>query len=139
MRTEKSLRVLLAGVLIAAALMPAPAMAAPVKLAATLSGGVGGDPDGSGTFTVDVDPDLGDFCYVLNVAKVAKITGAAVQAAASPDPVVKLEVQGTSADECIAGEPAALKPIVENPAGYVVVIKTADFPAGAVQGALGKK
>ena len=113
------------------------ALAAPVKLVATLAPVSGGS--GSGTFAVDADAELGDFCYVINVAKVGKVTGAAVQASASPDPVVKLDMQGTNADECVAAEPSALKPIVDNPAGYVVVIKTAEFPAGAVQGTLAKK
>ena len=139
MHTFLEPRLLLAGAAAALLAVPSAAVAAPVKLAATLSGGTSADPDGSGTFTAEVDADLGDFCYTLNLAKLGKVTGAAVHAAGSPDPLVKLEISGASADECIAAEPSVLKPIVENPANYAVTVRTSDFPAGAVQGALARK
>ena len=50
------------------AAMPGPAHAAPATLTATLSGSApirGGDPDGSGGFRVELDPDSNDFCYAL--------------------------------------------------------------------------
>ena len=139
MHTFLKQRLLQAGAAAALLAVPVAALAAPVKLTATLNGGTSADPDGSGTFAADVDADLGDFCYTLNLAKLGKVTSAAVHAAGSPDPLVKLEISGTSADECIAAEPSVLKPIVENPANYAVTVRTADFPAGAVQGALAKK
>lgn len=138
MHTQSAARLALIGA-VALLAMPGAALAAPVKLAAALSGGASADPDGSGTFTAEVDADLGDFCYTLNLAKLGKVTGAAVHAAGSPDPLVKLEISGTSADECVAAEPSVLKPIVENPANYAVTVRTADFPSGAVQGALARK
>lgn len=139
MRSLSGFRLLLFGAATLAALGPLSALAAPVKLVASLTGAGGGDPDGSGTFAVDADPDLGDFCYVLNLAKVGKVTAATVQSAASPDPLIKLEITGTNADECIAVEPSVIKPIIAAPGDHVVMIRTAEFPAGALQGVLARK
>ena len=64
----------LLGGLVAAALTTAPALAAEVKLAATLDGASqtgGGDTDGSGAFTGEIDPDSGDLCYTLTVKDIA--------------------------------------------------------------------
>ena len=125
--------------------MPTLALAAPVKLAATLAGAgeeSGGDPDGAGTFSVDADAALGDFCYTLNLTKVGKVTGAHVQLNAvepDPQPLIKLDVTGASSDECIAVEPKVLEPIVANPGSYYISVHTADFPKGAVRGTLSRK
>lgn len=126
----------------AVALSPLAAMAAPVTLVATLSGAAEtspGDPDGSGQFSVEIDADTGDFCYTLTGNALDQVMAAHVHTgAAGTDgpPVVNLEM---TSDECIAVEPAVLKPIVDNPAGYYVNIHTGPFPKGAVRGQLAKK
>ncbi len=130
---------------IAVALAAAPAVAAPVNLAATLSGAnepAGGDPDGTGAFTAEVDADAGDFCYTLSVAKIDKATMAHVhsgEAGASGPPVITVAVTGAGSDECVAVEPDKLKEILANPAAYYVNVHNAAFPAGAVRGQLEKK
>lgn len=124
------------------ALAPAAALAAPVTLVATLTGAAetaGGDPDGSGAFSVEIDADSGDFCYSLSARDTDKPTMAHVHTGAAGvdgGPVITIDVTD---DECIAVEPAVLKPIVENPAGYYVNVHTAAFPKGAVRGQLEKK
>lgn len=124
------------------ALSPIAAMAAPVTLVATLSGAAEtspGDPDGSGQFSVEIDADTGDFCYTLTGKALDQVMAAHVHTGAAGvdgPPVVNLEM---TSDECIAVEPAVLKPIVENPAGYYVNIHTGPFPKGAVRGQLAKK
>lgn len=130
---------------LAAMLAATPAAAAPVKLAATLSGAnepAGGDPDGTGAFSAEVDADAGDFCYTLSVAKIDKATMAHVhsgEAGTSGPPVITINVTGADGDECAAVEPDKLKEILANPAGYYVNVHNAAFPAGAVRGQLEKK
>lgn len=132
-------RYLLAG---CALLLPTMALAAPVVLTATLSGAnepAGGDPDGTGSFTVEIDPDAGDFCYTLKGAKIAPATMAHVHSGAAGvdgPPVVTIQVAD---DECVALEPDVLRPIVASPADFYVNIHNADFPKGAVRGQLAKK
>lgn len=127
---------------IACAAIASPAVAAPVVLTATLSGAAetgGGDPDGSGSFSVEVDADAGDFCYTIKAAKIAKPTTMHVHsgAAGTDGPPVVTFTMGE--DTCIAAEPDVLRPIVADPASFYVNVHTADFPKGAIRGQLAKK
>ncbi len=130
---------------LALALAPAPASAAPSVLVATAAGvneTKGGDPDGAGHFTVELDPETNDFCYALWTEKIARPTAAHVHegvAGADGPPLFTIMVTGKANDMCIAIDQAKLEPIVARPEGYYVNIHTADFPAGAVRGQLGKK
>ena len=123
----------------AALAAPVAAWAAPVKLAATLSGAHetgGGDTDGTGMFSAEVDTEAGDLCYTLSAAKIAKATMAHVHsgaAGANGPPVAKLDL---GSDLCIAVEPEVLKAIVAAPANYYVNVHNAEFPGGAVRGQL---
>ncbi len=129
-------------VLAAALVLPAAVSAAPVKLAATLSGAnepAGGDADGTGSFSVEVDADAGDFCFTLTAAKIDKATMAHVHsgaAGANGPPVVTIAV---ASDECIAVEPDKLKPILASPGDFYVNVHNAAYPAGAIRGQLEKK
>jgi len=125
-----------------AAVLSVPAVAAPVTLAATLNGANepgGGDADGTGAFTVEIDADAGDFCYTLTADKVDKVTMAHVHTGAAGvngPPVVTLEL---GSDLCVAVEPDVLKPIVADANGYYVNVHNAAYPGGAVRGQLAKK
>lgn len=139
----KTIAALLAVSLAAATLVAsAPASAAPVTLIATLNGAsepAGGEARGSGTFSVEVDADAGDFCYTLTAKGIGAPTAAHVHsgaAGANGPPVVTIAV---AEDECVAAEPDVLRPIVANPAGYYVNVHTAAFPQGAIRGQLQKK
>jgi hypothetical protein len=133
---------LLASMLIAAgtAIPLTAATADTVKLVATLNGAnevPPADPDGTGTFSVEIDPEKGDFCYTITSTKIAAPTMAHVHsgaAGANGAPVITLDPKGS--DECIAVEPDALKPIVATPQAYYVNIHNAEFPGGAIRGQL---
>jgi hypothetical protein len=119
-----------------------PALAAKATLVSTLNGAnetAGGDPDGTGSFTVDIDSDSGDFCYTLTGTKIAKPTMAHIHsgaAGANGAPVITIDV---ASDMCVAVDPEVLKAIIAAPASYYVNIHTADFPAGAIRGQLAAK
>lgn len=125
-----------------AAMLAVPAAAAPVTLVAALNGANepdGGDADGTGTFSAEVDAAAGDFCYTLTADKIDKATMAHVHTGAagtSGPPVITLTL---GEDMCMAVEPDVLKPIVAAPQGYYVNVHNAAYPKGAVRGQLTKK
>lgn len=138
-------RVLLAGAAAAAVLaLPAAASAATVKLTATLDGAsepAGGDPDGKGALSAEVDPDTGDFCYTLSATDTDKPVAAHIHTGAAGvegAPVITLQVTGAAGDECVAVEPDTLKAILAAPEGYYVNVHTAALPKGAIRGQLAK-
>lgn len=141
---KKSL--LMAHVLLGAAITSTPAFAQDmVHLGATLSGANqtgGGDADGTGTFSAEMDAESGDLCFTLVVDKIAPPTAAHIHlgaAGADGDPVATIAVTGSGSDECIAMQREVAKAILANPAGYYVNVHTADYPKGAIRGQLVKK
>lgn len=119
-----------------------PALAAKATLVSTLNGAnetAGGDMHGTGSFTVNIDTDSGDFCYTLTAAKIAKPTMAHIHSGAAGvngAPVITIDV---ASDMCVAVDPEVLKAIVAAPGNYYVNIHTADFPGGAIRGQLAAK
>lgn len=122
------------------------ALAATTTLTATLKGGAAetpaGDPDGSGTVSITIDPATRQVCWNIKVANIAPATASHIHtgaAGASGGVVVPLDVNGfTGSTTGCAAAPAAadLAAIIANPAGFYVNVHTADFPAGAVRGQL---
>ena len=125
----------------AAALLSAgPALGAPVVLTSTMTGAAG--PDGSATIRVEIEPALGDFCYVLAFKGLGAVTDAVVLPAdAAPDakPLLSLELTGVETDACVAAEPDLLKPIAADPGKYQVVVRSKALPQGAVKGVLARQ
>ena len=138
----RTLRVLAIALSTAALGASFPALAAKATLVSTLNGASetgGGDADGSGSLTADVDADSGDFCFTLTVSKIAKATMAHIHSGAAGTngpPVITIDV---ATDECVAVDPEVLKAIVAAPANYYVNVHNAEFPAGAIRGQLAAK
>lgn len=143
-RTRAPLAVALA--LIGTLAMTAVTMAAETTLTATLKGGdtevPPGDPDGSGSAKITVDPASGKVCWDITVTAIAAATQSHIHvgaASAAGDVVVPLDVDGFegATNGCIEGQDAALLgKIVSDPSAYYVNVHTADFKPGAVRGQL---
>jgi len=114
-------------------------------LATALSGAEevpAGDPFGSGTASIRVNPGQGEVCYELTVANLMGTVVAAhihrAPAGVNGPVVVPLAapVTGSSA-ACAAVERALALDILRNAADYYVNVHTNVFPGGAVRGQLG--
>jgi len=131
--------------LLATATAFAPALAAgPVTIKVALTGAAEvptGDPDGTGTASVTIDPAKGQICYTLTAAGIDTATMAHLHkgAAGVAGPVVvPLDPPATgSSTGCKPVEPAVITAILAAPSDYYVNIHTAAFPKGALRGQLG--
>jgi CHRD domain len=101
-----------------------------------------GDPDGSGVAKIRLNPGDGEVCFKLSVSDIVLPTiGAHIHVGtedvAGPV-VVGLTPPGESGTSsgCVSADPALIRAIGQNPAGYYVNVHTTDFPAGAVRGQL---
>jgi hypothetical protein len=121
--------------------------AAETTLTATLAGVTEGDspgdPDGTGTASIVIDPEAGTACWELTAEGIEPVTQSHIHVGAegvSGDVVVPLDVDGFegTSEGCIEPmeDAAILQEIVDDPAGYYVNLHTDDFPAGAIRGNL---
>jgi hypothetical protein len=149
MRTRPRVSLLLALTLsLAASLaLASVALAAETTLTATLAGVTEGDnpgdPDGSGTASIVLDPEAGTACWTLTVENIEPVEQSHIHIGAegeSGDVVVPLDIDGFegSSEGCTdpMEDAAILQEIIDNPAGYYVNVHTADFPPGAIRGQL---
>ena len=101
-----------------------------------------GDPKGSGTVQVTLNPDKGEVCYELSVANIQEATAAHIhEGAVGKEGPVKVGLdapKGGSAKGCKSAEAAVMKAIMQDPANYYVNVHNAAFPKGAVRGQLSK-
>ncbi len=101
-----------------------------------------GDPDGSGTAELLIDPERGRFCYVLTVegiapAQLAHIHQSPVGEAGGPI-IVHLEAPTDGESEgCVSITPETARSLLEHPADYYVNVHNPEHPGGAVRGQLG--
>jgi|SRR5688572_5799669 hypothetical protein len=99
-----------------------------------------GDPDGTGTAKVTLDPGKGEVCYELMVSNVDNPNAAHIHSGGTTEagpPVVNLDppAQGSSKG-CATVDAKVVTDIQTNPANYYVNVHNAEFAAGAVRGQL---
>jgi hypothetical protein len=101
-----------------------------------------GDPDGSGTAALTVNPGQGEICYELSAENITLPADAAhihVGPADDFGPVVvglsPPDQSGFSSGCAVVSRDLALA-IIRNPDNYYVNVHTSDFPAGAIRGQL---
>ena len=109
-----------------------------------VTGAVGvGDPDGSGTATITLNPGQEEVCFELTVADIDTPIGAHIHegAAGTNGPVVvglePLPPTGDSSSSgCVSLERQEIIEILRDPSNYYVNVHTEDFPDGAIRGQL---
>lgn len=104
-----------------------------------------GDPDGTGTANLTVNPGTGEVEFTITVQNITlPATGAHIHKALAGEPgpvVVGLtppDASGTSSGTVTGVDQALAVDIIRNPHLYYVNVHNADFPPGAVRGQLGR-
>ena len=141
-----SMSALLATSLIATAASSQTAANGGRKLQTSLTGAAeapnAGDPNGSGTASVIVNPGQGRICYELTVSNIAPATAAHIHEApvgVAGSIVVALAAPSDGdSSGCVSVTRKLALEILKDPADYYVNVHNAAFPAGAVRGQLAK-
>ena len=116
------------------------------KLQASLTGAAeipgSGDPDGSGTATVTVNPGQRQICYTNTVSNIDPARAAHIHeapaGAAGPVLVTLLAPAIGSSSGCVTVTRELALEILKDPEDYYVNVHNAAFPAGAVRGQFAK-
>ena len=101
-----------------------------------------GDPDGAGTAKVNVSNALNDVCVDLEVSGLTQVTKASLHRGAegvNGPAIVNLDRpdgEDQDEDDCDTVGNALAEEIQANPAGFYVLISTAEHPDGAIRGQL---
>lgn len=100
-----------------------------------------GDPDGSGSAHVSVNPGTNEVCYHLTVSGIAPTFAAHIHSAPAGvnGPVVVTFVAPATGESsgCTTVDRELARAIVMTPSNYYVNVHNAEYPAGALRGQLG--
>jgi CHRD domain len=144
MRKRLLVVVVLAAALVAAVASVAVAGGRPLSAALTGAAEVPGpgDPDGSGSAFITVNPGQGEICFELTVSNIAPATASHIHVGpvgvAGPVVVGLTPPTSGSSSGCVSVDRDLAKAILKNPEEYYVNVHNEPFPAGAVRGQLSK-
>ncbi|HET6650504.1 MAG TPA: CHRD domain-containing protein [Candidatus Limnocylindria bacterium] len=145
-RPQVSLPLAVAFALVASLALAGGVLAAETTLTADLAGVTEGEnpgnPDGSGSATITLDPETGEVCWDMTAEEIGAVTQSHIHTGAegvSGGVLIPLDVDGFdgTTEGCTSDVAAAdIQMVLDNPAGFYVNLHTADFPAGAIRGQL---
>ena len=101
-----------------------------------------GDEDGAGLFEARVNPGTERICYTLSAGNIGKATAAHIHAGAAGvagDPVLTLDTpdgDDDDSEECQDIDAGLAQALLANPGNYLVNVRTAEHPRGAIRGQL---
>jgi CHRD domain-containing protein len=99
-----------------------------------------GDPDGTGTAKLWINPGQGEVCYELSVSGISPAFAAHVHIApagiAGPVVIPLAAPTNGSSSACASASRELVLAIIQNPENYYVNVHNVDFPAGALRGQL---
>lgn len=94
-----------------------------------------GDTDGWGRVAINVDGTLNRLCADIEVRSVGEVTEVTIHRAADGGPVVALQApDDNDSNDCDSIGDTLADEIQSNPSGFYVLVKTRDFPQGALRG-----
>lgn len=138
--------IVFAATAVAVAALPAVAQDGGRKLSATLTGAAEvprlGDPDGSGTAELRINPGQKQICYTLAVKNIDPARAAHIHEApvgtAGPIVVMLQAPTGGGSQACATVTRELALEILKSPEHYYVNVHNAAYPAGALRGQLRK-
>lgn len=119
--------------------VPLSAQVSKVVLTSTLDGNsepTGGDPDGGGTFSVELDPNSGEVCYLYSLTHVARPNLVQIQRGPIGSNGPSAIILEAGSDVCVEADPKVVAGIIAEPGDYFVNFANAEFPTGALRGQL---
>ena len=100
-----------------------------------------GDPDGTGTAQLRVNPGQREICYTLTVSGIDPAQAAHIHEApagsAGPVVVGLMPPTNGSSSACVTVSRELAREIIRDPADYYVNVHNMPFPGGALRGQLG--
>jgi hypothetical protein len=101
-----------------------------------------GDPDGSGSAWVSLNPGTGEVCYEYSVSGVANLTAAHIHRGsadvAGPVVIPLPPTSATGGSGCVTAGRTLIMEIIRDPSAFYVNVHNADFPPGALRGQLSR-
>ena len=96
------------------------------------------DPDGSGTAIIRLNAEKGEICWELTVSGIASANGAHIHYKQGSQAVTLAPPTNGFSSGCTSAGSDLVQAILQNPAGYYVVVHNDEFPSSALDGRLSK-